>query len=325
VFGVPSNKLIQVQTVSPQPALPSLAKTRPKPWTSFALGVSALVLGFAVPLWELARFAVGSNLYSYILLIPLISLFLVWRKRGCLALAAPIRRGAGALFFMAGGALLAVYWLGLRPRARLLEDDYLPLMITGFLLLFLGLCAWFWGGAVLRSLTFPLAFLFFMVPMPAAALLQVDAFLQQGSAAAAEMFFRLSGMPFLREGLIFQLPGIALQIAPECSGIHSTLVLLITSFLAGYLQLSTGWKRAVLVLAVIPLALLRNGFRVYVLGELCVHVSPRMIDSPIHHQGGPIFFVLSLIPLFVLLMVLQRSETREARLNHAKQSENDPA
>jgi exosortase C (VPDSG-CTERM-specific) len=264
-------------------------------------------------------------LYSYILLIPLISLFLVWRKRGCLALAAPIRRGAGALFFMAGGALLAVYWLGLRPRARLLEDDYLPLMITGFLLLFLGLCAWFWGGAVLRSLTFPLAFLFFMVPMPAAALLQVDAFLQQGSAAAAEMFFRLSGMPFLREGLIFQLPGIALQIAPECSGIHSTLVLLITSFLAGYLQLSTGWKRAVLVLAVIPLALLRNGFRVYVLGELCVHVSPRIIDSPLHHQGGPIFFVLSLIPLFVLLMVLQRSETREARLNHAKQSENDPA
>jgi len=59
---------------------------------------------------------------------------------------------------------------------------------------------------------------------------------------------------------------------------------------------------------VIPLALLRNGFRVFVLGQLCIHISPRMIDSPIHHRGGPIFFVLSLVPFFLLLWLLKRSE-----------------
>jgi exosortase/archaeosortase family protein len=74
------------------------------------------------------------------------------------------------------------------------------------------------------------------------------------------------------------------------------------------------WKRAVLCLAVIPLALLRNGFRVFVLGELCVHVGPQMIDSPIHHHGGPLFFVLSLVPFFLLLYWLKRTEAKDAAL-----------
>jgi exosortase/archaeosortase family protein len=59
---------------------------------------------------------------------------------------------------------------------------------------------------------------------------------------------------------------------------------------------------------VIPLAFLRNGFRVFVLGELCVHLGPQMIDTPIHHHGGPIFFVLSLIPFSLLLYFLMKSD-----------------
>ena len=59
---------------------------------------------------------------------------------------------------------------------------------------------------------------------------------------------------------------------------------------------------------VIPLGILRNGFRILVIGLLCVHVGPHMIDSPIHHRGGPIFFALSLVPLFLLVWWLRRQE-----------------
>jgi hypothetical protein len=45
-----------------------------------------------------------------------------------------------------------------------------------------------------------------------------------------------------------------------------------------------------------------------VLAWLCVYYSPDMIDSVIHHRGGPIFFVLSLGPLFALLWWLRRGE-----------------
>jgi exosortase/archaeosortase family protein len=116
-----------------------------------------------------------------------------------------------------------------------------------------------------------------------------------------------------RQDLVFQLPGMTLQIAPECSGIRSSIVLFITSLVAGHLFLRSPWKRATLTLAVIPLALLRNGFRVFVIGELCVHVGPHMIDSPIHHHGGPIFFALSLIPFSLLTFYLVKSDRNPAQ------------
>ena len=90
--------------------------------------------------------------------------------------------------------------------------------------------------------------------------------------------------------------------------IRFLMVLFITSLLAGRLFLRSPWKRAVLCLVVIPLALLRNGFRIFVLGELCAHIGPEMIDSPVHHHGGPLFFALSLLPFFALLYYLRRSE-----------------
>jgi len=73
--------------------------------------------------------------------------------------------------------------------------------------------------------------------------------------------------------------------------------------------LTSTWRRAVLVAFVIPLGIVRNGFRILVIGLLCVHIGPHMIDSVIHHRGGPIFFALSLIPLFLLLIWLRRSES----------------
>ena len=109
-------------------------------------------------------------------------------------------------------------------------------------------------------------------------------------------------------GLIFQLPGFSMEVAPQCSGIHSSLALFITSLLAGYFFLRSRWKRATLAVAVIPLAMLRNGFRVFTIGELCVHIGPEMINSYIHHHGGPFFFVLSLVPFFLLLYFLMRSD-----------------
>jgi exosortase/archaeosortase family protein len=74
--------------------------------------------------------------------------------------------------------------------------------------------------------------------------------------------------------------------------------------------LRSPWRRMALTLFVIPLAIVRNGFRILTIGMLCVHVSPSMIDSPLHHRGGPLFFGLSLIPFFLFLFWLRRGERR---------------
>ncbi len=279
-----------------------------KQWRNFALAAAGLALCFGIPLGKLAWFVAGSKLYSYILLIPFISFYLGWIKRRKLPPESRPAHSAGVVFLLAAGGTLAAGGWGWHLGVKSLEDNYLTVTTCSFLLFFLGMACLFLGRQTVRALAFPLGFLVFMVPIPDFAVLKIDSFLQDGSAVVAEGLFKATGMPFFQNGLAFQLPDITLQIAPECSGIHSSLVLFITSLLAAHLLLQTPWKRALLVLVVIPLALLRNGFRVFVLGELCVNVGPQMIDSPIHHQGGPIFFVLSLIPLFLLLMAFQRSE-----------------
>jgi exosortase len=162
----------------------------------------------------------------------------------------------------------------------------------------------------MRAVAFPLAYLIFMVPLPEPL---ADVLEQASATASAEManlLFHLTGLPFLRDGQIFQLPNITLEVAQECSGIRSSLVLFITSILAANLFLKTTWRRLALVAIVIPLGIFRNGFRILVIALLCVNVGPQMINSLIHRRGGPLFFVLSLVPLLLVLWWLRRGEQK---------------
>jgi exosortase/archaeosortase family protein len=77
--------------------------------------------------------------------------------------------------------------------------------------------------------------------------------------------------------------------------------------------------RLILALAVIPIAIIRNALRIFTIAMLCVHVDPGMIDSVIHRRGGPLFFALSLVPFFVLLIFLYRRE-RKSRAQVAQGS-----
>src|SRR4029077_4488077 len=115
---------------------------------------------------------------------------------------------------------------------------------------------------------------------------------KQASAEVANWLFLISGTSVLRTDTVFELPGITITVAKECSGIRSSLVLVITSVLAATMFLHTTWRRVLLVCAVIPLGLLRNGLRILVISLLCVHIGPHMIQSPIHRRGGPVFFAL---------------------------------
>jgi exosortase len=168
------------------------------------------------------------------------------------------------------------------------------------------------GWPMLRQKCFAIAFLVFAIPLPGAAIESLSIFLQHASADAADVMLRLTGMPVLRTGLGFQFANLSIFVAEECSGVRSTLVLFITSLLAGHLFLRSGWKKALLAFAIFPIGILRNGFRITTIGWLSANVDPGILDSPLHHRGGPIFFVLSLIPLCVLLWILRRSDFRAA-------------
>jgi exosortase C (VPDSG-CTERM-specific) len=271
-----------------------------------------LTLAFLGPLQALVRYALKEELHSHVLLIPVVSLYLAWQAVGTL----PGERKTS----LVGGVILIVLALGVFLLPQMLgrslsaNDDHsrwaacyaLLIAAGGFL---------FFGNPLMRALAFPFAFLVFMIPLPGTAVVGLENWLMHWSAEVSYWLFKITGTPVFRNGQVMELPGTTLQVAPECSGIRSTFVLFITSLLASYMLLKSPLHRGLLVAMVIPLGIIRNGLRVLVIGLLCVHEGPHMIDSWIHHKGGPIFFGMSLVPLLLLIFWFHRREMRAAEIS----------
>jgi exosortase C (VPDSG-CTERM-specific) len=271
----------------------------------YLLFIGLCVGVFLVPLAGLMRHARQVELHSHIPLVPFVVAYLLYLERGArpavhrTALPGALLLGAVAL----GASLAALRW-----RATLSENDYLALMALSFVSVVAAGGFLFLGAKWMARAAFPLSFLVFMIPLPDRLTSALEALSVLGSAEVSGALLRLTGTPVVRDGTVFALPGIVLQVAQECSGIRSSWVLFITSLIASRLFLGSPWRRLILVAFVVPLGIVRNGFRILVIGLLCVHVGPHMIDSPIHHQGGPLFFAISLMPLFLFLSWLRRTD-----------------
>jgi exosortase C (VPDSG-CTERM-specific) len=283
-----------------------------------------LIAAFAKPLFFLAIHAAGSELHSHILLVPFVSIYLTYIRRHSLPKDYTFSPLWTITPFVFGMITLIMPWAWGGSGRALSHNDYLALMALSFVCFLAAAGFFFLGRKWMGAATFPFAFLIFMVPMPDAMADALETASKLASAEAANLFFNLTGTPTLRNGTVFELPGIAIQVAQECSGIRSSWVLLITSLLAANLFLKSPWRRTVLVTAVIPLGILRNGLRILFIGLLCVHGGPGMIHSIFHRRGGPPFFVLSLIPLFLLLWWLRRGETRASQVMERSAKESYP-
>ena len=282
--------------------LPRQKRVRAGGWAAFIAG---LTLAFASPLSALLALAAGNDLNSYTPVIPLVSAYLLYVRDG--RVLGPYRSSvAGTISLTAVGLAVVAAWAVWREA--LSANDQLTLLVLAYVLFIAAGGFLFLGSAWMRSAAFPMAFLLFMVTLPDAAVYWIERGLVLASADASAFLFNVTGTPMYREGTILALPGIVLEVAQECSGIRSTWILFITSLLASKLFLHSPWRRVLLVAFIIPLGIVRNGFRILTIGLLCVHVGPHMIDSVIHHRGGPIFFALSLIPLFLLLVWLRRGD-----------------
>jgi len=298
-------------TSRPVIARSSTSKWPRSPGIGILLFSGVLALAFFSSLLDLLLYSVNSDLYSYIPLIPFVSAYLIWLKKEDLRRLLDRSPKPALLALASGAVVLILYWILVGQGWQVNRNDKLTLMVSAFLSLLLGGGFLFLGVGAMRAIAFPAGILFFMAPLPTFLASCITSFLQHTSAEAGYALLSLVGEPILRRGFVFQLSGMTIEVAEECSGIHSSLVLFITSLLAGYLFLRTPWKKAVLTLAVVPLAILRNGFRIFTIAMLCVHVDPAMIDSPIHRRGGPIFFLISLVPFLALLFVLRRSERQK--------------
>lgn len=262
---------------------------------------------FYHPLSELTGLVFKSELYSHIILIPIVSGYFIYLKRRIIFSDLEYSFKSGMTVIAIG---MIIYFIGVEQGIQLNQNDYLALMIFSAIILLVGGVVFFYGIKSFRAAVFPLLFLFFLTPIPTKAVEKIVLLLQMGSAEATYGFFKLAGVPVLREGFTFSLPGVSIEVAKQCSGIRSSIALLITSIIAGQLFLRTGWKKAVLVLSVFPIAILKNGLRIATLSLLGTYVDSRILSSELHKSGGIPFFFVGLLLLTPVLFWLKKTEKK---------------
>jgi exosortase len=271
----------------------------------FVLLVGLTLAVFWAPLGTLIRFSFLKEEYSHILLLPLVSaaLFVLERRRIFSHLETSWGVGSGLLF-----AAVLFYWFGRKLAAAASQNDQLAIAMFSVVTIWVGCFVLCYGLRAFRAGLFPVLFLFWMVPIPDFLLDRVIFWLQAASAEVSYAVFLLVGVPIFRTGFVFELPGVSIEVARECSGIRSSLAMLITSLLAGHLFLRSGWTKAVLALATLPLLVVKNGIRIVTLTLLSIYVDPGFLTGRLHRSGGMLFFLIALIILVPVLRLLQKSE-----------------
>ncbi len=269
----------------------------------FAAAVAALLLHS--PVKEYLFWATKSPFYTHIPLIPLVCVYLIFRSQRFIFKEVHLALLPGGAMVCLGMVCLA----GIPAMAGgVSENDKYALVSFAAVLLIIGTFIVIFGTQAFRAALFPMSFLIFMIPLPSLAEEWVIRTLQLGSAEFVSNLYSLTGIPVLRDGTLFHLPGISIEVAPECSGIRSSLALLITAVLAGHLYLKKNWSRVLLALVVIPVTMFKNAIRIVVLSLLGLYVNRGYLESSLHRDGGILFFILALMIMAPILIVLRRSE-----------------
>ena len=277
----------------------------------FGFLFAASCLLFRAPLKDLTLFATTHDYGSHIFLIVPISVFLIYLKASQVFERVRSDVVPALIVFLTGGALKwAVYAFNARGGS-----DYLGLEIAALLLLWTAAFIVCYGTQAFRAALFPFCFLLLMIPAPNFLVQKAISSLQVGSATVAFWFFKIFNVPVFREGLVFHIPTLDLEVARECSGIRSSAVLLITTLLLGEFILRTFWGKTILVLSLIPIVVLKNGLRIVTISALTIYVNRGFLHGWLHQSGGIVFYLLGLLALVPTLKLLKTLEMRSSSSN----------
>ena len=266
---------------------------------------------FSVPLYAWFELAIRDERYFHILLIPVISAALAFLRRGQAFFSGPSQPAAGLALIAVAAVFAAAVDLQLGPFNA---GNQLQFQISALVVVWVGSVVACFGLRTIRGLAFPIALLLLMVPPPPALLERISLALQAGSAEVSYRVFQLIGMPVFREGFRFSLPGLEIEIAEQCSGIHSGLALFISALIASNLFLQSYIRRFLLCALTGPIAVFTNSVRIVTMSWLAVHVDRSFLFGKLHRYGGYPFGLLALIILIGMLLLLRTSDLKSDRL-----------
>jgi len=263
-----------------------------------AVGAAALAVLFAAVHYrtfaELWRVWETNDNYSHGPLVPLAAAFLVWRRRHDLA-ALPARPSAAGLAVVAAGC--AMHVLGLRADVFALQGWSALVTLAGLVLAF---C----GPALTRVLAFPLAFLAFMLPFPPFVVNPLSYGLKEITVRLSTAGAEALGATLQRSGMTLYLMTGELRMENPCSGLRSLVALLATGALFAHLQPGGRWRRAVMLLAAVPIAMLGNAVRTTLLILIAHYLDVDAVEGALHDASGVLVYAVALAAMLALRAAL---------------------
>jgi exosortase len=241
-----------------------------------------IIIRLAVQWWNDPNFSHG-------FFVPAFTAFVVWNDRERIMALSPKPSWWGLPIIVLGLMMVVLGDLG----AELFVSR------TSILVVIAGLVTFLLGWNYLRAVSFPLAFLILMIPIPAIVFNQITFPLQLLASKTASSILPFFGVPVLREGNVIGLPAMQLEVAEACSGIRSLMSLTTLAIIYGYLAESRIWMRVVLALASLPIAVATNSLRIVGTGLLVQYWDPDKAEGFFHAFSGWLIFVMSLLLLFL--------------------------
>lgn len=238
---------------------------------------------------------------QYCLMLPFVVLALFWWKRKELV-AQPLGLWwPGSLIVAAGLFMHLVAYVAQQPRVSLI----------GFLTGLYGLTGLAWGKRWLKASIFPFFLLAFCLPAGEAAngfTLQLRLLVSWIVAGIAHLGL---APDLIRDGtqLFDSEHTFGYEVAAACSGIHSLVALLALTTIYGFINFRSPWKRAVMMLSALPLAVLGNVIR------LCFTIAVaetfgQSAGKAVETDAGFITFAVALGCVFLIARWLEKTETK---------------
>ena len=228
--------------------------------------------------------------FSHGFLVPIFAAYLVWDKRKTLldTKVAPTWSGIAVVVLGLAVLLLGVY------------GAELFLSRVSLLILLVGLVLCFGGWELLKELRFVLLVLLLAIPIPAIIFNETTLPPQILASKLASALLPIFGVPVLREGNVIELPAMKLEVAEACSGIRSLVSLFTLAIFYGYFLEKSFWRRALLALASIPIAIAANAVRILGTGLCVQYWDPDKAMGFFHEFSGWVMFLVSLGGLFIV-------------------------
>lgn len=263
---------------------------------SLGVMLTALLYLYFPILQKLAHDWDTNDNYSHGYFIPILSLYLIYSIKDELR-KLPVKTNITGLLLLLLG--LAQLIIGTAGSEFFLQRTSLILVLAGTVLFCL-------GSSFFKKLLLPIAYLIFMVPIPAIIWNKMAFPMQLFGSFLTEKVVTLLGIPLFREGNVLHLANTTLEVVDACSGLRSLTTLFALSAVFAMLSTLKTWQKWVLFFSAAPIAIFANIVRLSATAVLASKYGSDIAHGFLHDFSGLVVFAIGILLLVTVSNLLKK-------------------